>query len=234
MSWTKSPGAQDNYPSGTTSKHSYTSDGPVLPCSKSSGISVNPASPAFTYRESYGLVVPKTTGSGSPTSRVYRGGYAYAWAFINGDGVDVDFNFDRDILSESPLDLHVHWSHNGTNISGLLTMAFNYTYARSYNQDNYGAEKQVEISYNTTDISTTPQYRERVDSCALSTPGGSATLIDEAIVEPCLSIFGRLRITTLPTITGGHLFIHACNILYKSTSIGTVAKIPPFYTPLDV
>ncbi len=231
MSWKKTPGAQDNYPSGTTSKHSYTSDGPVLPCSKASGVLVNPTAPSFTYRESYGPLSPKTTGSGSPTSRVYRGGYAYEWAFINGDGVDLTFNFDRDLSSESPLELHVHWSHNGTDISGTFSMTYNYTYARAYNQDNFGAEKQVEISYNTTNIATTPQYRQRVDSCALSSVGGSATLIDEAVVEPCFCIIGRLRVTTLPTITGGYLFIHGANVLYKSTGIGTVAKIPPFYTP---
>lgn len=219
------------YPSGSSSPHSLTDNGLVLNPSKGSGIYTNPASPALTFMETNGVFQPKTSGAGTPTLRQYRGGNAYEWSFAASDVVDITTNLPRDVASESTLDLHLHWSHNGTNISGTFTATYYYTYAKAYNQAVFHAEKQIEIAYNTVDITTTPQYKQRVDSSTLAIVGGSASRIDTADVEPCGIVMGRLIVTSLPTITGGYLFIHAANILYQSTIIGTVAKIPPFYTP---
>lgn len=68
------------------------------------------------------------------------------------------------------------------------------------------------------------------DTMALTSNGGSATLIDRALIEPDGMIIGQLILTTLPSITGGSLFVHTIDLHYQSTHIGTKQKAPPFWT----
>jgi hypothetical protein len=86
------------------------------------------------------------------------------------------------------------------------------------------------ITYNTTDITTTPQYRHRIDEIQLSTAGGSAARLNTTNIEVDGLILIRLKLTTLPTITGGDLFVHTADLHYQSTEIGTKNKAPNFYS----
>ena len=66
----------------------------------------------------------------------------------------------------------------------------------------------------------------------LSNNGGTGGLIDTSLIEPDGLLLVNFTLNTLPTITGGttaEAFIHAIDIHYQSTGIGTKNKAAGFY-----
>lgn len=125
--------------------------------------------------------------------------------------------------------IHVHWSHNGTTITGTAEFTFYLTSAQGHGLGTFHDEISPVVSFNTVNVATTPQYVHRVDEVLLSTPGGSATELDTDDLDIDGLIWGAFRLTQLPTIGGGYLYIHAINIHYQSTGILTTPnKSPPF------
>lgn len=202
----------------------------VLPKTSGVGLKVDTSSPDFPWHDIIGWISPKASGAGSPTRRQYAGGNVYEWSFAQGDVCDFTFHLPHDYAPGTDLFIHVHWSHNGTDISGNAVFDFYHQYAKGHNQANFSAEKDVTVTYNTTNISTTPQYRHRVDEVQLTTSGGSATLGDTDLIEPDGLVIGQLKLTTIPSITSGFLFVHTLDIHYQSTNIGTKNKSYNFYT----
>jgi hypothetical protein len=195
------------------------------------GIKVDLASPTYPWHDIIGNIAPKATGAGSPTRRQYAGGNVYDWSFALNDVCDFVFHIPHDYVPGSNLYIHAHWSHNGgTSISGNAQFTFYHQYAKGHNQANFSAEKNVVATYATTNITTTPQYRHRIEEIQLSTPGGSASMLDSSAIEVDGIIIGQIKLTSLPTITTGYLFIHTLDIHYQSTNIGTKQKAPPFWT----
>lgn len=202
----------------------------VLPKTSGYGIQVDPANPSFGWRDLTYAIDPKATGLGTPTRTLYRG-TIYGYAFTVGDLADFDgFHIPHDYLPGSDLYVHVHWSHNGTAISGSAVFEVTMTYAKGHNQANFPAEVTQTITVATPDIATVPQYRHRVDEVQASTPGGSATLHNTSNIEVDGLLIGYIKLVTLPTITGGNLFIHTVDIHYQSTNMATKQKAPNFYT----
>ena len=200
-----------------------------MPKTSGYGFQVDKAAPTFPWHDIIGDVRPKTTGAGTPTFAAFQGNI-WGYKFAANDLVDFVFHVPHDYVPGTDLYLHVHWSHNGTNTSGNVVFTHYTTYAKGHNQANFPAEVTNTITYNTTDITTTPQYRHRIDEIQLSTPGGSASAIDRDAIEIDGLILVRIKVTTLPTITGGDLFIHTADLHYQSTEIGTKQKAPDFYT----
>jgi hypothetical protein len=201
----------------------------VLPKTTNYGIKVDNTTPTFPWHDLIGDVTPKTTGAGTPTFGTYNGNIN-GWKFVANDIVDLVFHVPHDYVPGTDIYLHVHWSHNGTAITGNVVFTHYSTYAKGHNQAVFPAEVTSTITYNTTNIATTPQYQHRIDEIALSTAGGSAALLNTTNLEVDGVILIRLKVTTLPTITAGNLFIHTCDLHYQSTCIGTKAKAPNFYT----
>jgi hypothetical protein len=194
------------------------------------GIKVDTDIPTFGWRDIIGKVIPKATGAGSPTRAVYIGGQLGQYAFVAGDAYDMEFHIPHDYLPGSDIYIHIHWSHNGTSISGDAVFDFYYSYAKGHNQSNFAAEKNLTITYATTDITTTPQYRHRVDEIIMSGPSATATLMDRDDIEIDGLILMTVKLTTLPTIGGGgKLFIHTSDIHYQSTNMATKQRAPNFY-----
>ncbi|KKM25776.1 hypothetical protein LCGC14_1591580 [marine sediment metagenome] len=118
-----------------------------------------------------------------------------------------------------------------------IPMGFVFSPEVIYNYSDYDSliklvEKSISITYATTDISTTPRYRHRIEESAITNDGGSATLIDRGLLEPDGIILVTFEVTTNPTITGGspnNVFIHEADIHYQSTNIGTKQREPDFY-----
>jgi len=184
---------------------------------------------ALGWRDLFGNVQPKSTGAGSPSRQVYAGGTVGQYAFILNDIVDFEFHIQHDYKPGSDVYFHIHWSHNGTAISGNVVFTVYHQYAKGHNQANFSAEKSTTITYNTTNIATTPQYRHRIDEIQLSQAGGSATLQDTAGIEVDGVFLITVKVTTLPTITGGKLFIHYGDFHYQSDRSNTLRKAPDFY-----
>lgn len=200
----------------------------VRPKTSGVGFQVDPAAPTFPWVDLIGDVIPKTSGAGTPTLKAIQGNIN-GFAFSANDIVDLVFHVPHDYVPGTDMHLHVHWSHNGTAISGNVVFTHYSTYAKGHNQANWPAEVTNTITYNTTNVATTPRYRHRIDEIQLSGTG-SGSLLNTPDIEPDGLILVRLKVTTLPTITAGDLFVHTCDIHYQSTGIGTKQKAPAFYT----
>ena len=203
--------------------------GLVLSKDTGKGIRVDDTAPTFGWRDIIGEINPKSTGAGTPALTIYRGNIA-GMKFIANDIADCVFHIPHDYVPGSDLFLHVHWSHNGTAISGSAVWTHYSTYAKGHNQVNFPAEVTNTITISTPDIATVPQYRHRVDEIQLSSVGGSAALLKTEDIEVDGLVLIRLKLTTLPTITGGSLFGHTADIHYQSTNMATKQKAPGFYS----
>lgn len=202
----------------------------TIPEDETSGIALGDnANGVYGWRDIIGSVHPKAIGVGSPDRTVYRAGQVGQFAFVANDVCDFEFHIPHDYVKGTDLYFHVHWSHNGTSISGNAVFDVFYTYAKGHNQAIFPAEKRLTITYATTDISTTPQYRHRVDEVIMTGPSATATLTDRDDIEVDGLILATLKLNTLPTIESGSLFVHTCDIHYQTTNIGTINKAPDFY-----
>lgn len=203
----------------------------ILPYPAGNGIKINPDNPQFTWRDIIGAVQPKATGAGSPTRRAYRGGQLGVYSFIANDVCDFCYHIPHDYVPGSDLHFHIHWSHNGTAIAGNAVFDFYYTYAQRTGGMSFPAEKMITVSVSTPNVATIPQYSHRVDEEQLTAAVATATLTASDLIEVDGLIEGTLKLRTLPTITGGYLFVHTADVHYLSTNIGTVGKDPDFYVP---
>lgn len=218
--------------SKTFSNPTLFSDDIVIPKTSGKGIEVDPAAPSFPWRDMEGLMVADLGGANSPTLLAMRGGLVRGYAYTTADKMDIRIHVPHDYLPGSDLFIHMHWSHNGTAISGNMVGTFTTTYAKGHGQASFSAEKSVTVTYATVNIATTPQYIHRIDETQLSSNGGSATLLDSAQIEPDGLLLINFTLTTLPTITGGtttRVFVPFIDIHYQSTGIGTKQKAPNFY-----
>ena len=207
--------------------------GIVLPNAAGIGIKVNEASPAFGWRDMIGILRPDPVSP--PTLAAFRGGMVRDYFYTAGDQMDMNFHIPHDYVPGTDVYVHLHWSHNGTAISGSLVATCTYTYAKGHNQAVFSPEKAVTVTYATVNIATTPAWIHRIDEVAMttSTPGGTATLMDNALLEPDGIVMMNMRATTIPLITGAPSLnepvIFFADLHYQSTSIGTKGKAPSFY-----
>lgn len=198
------------------------------------GLKVGDAvSSTYGWKDLIGDLTPKTSGVGAPTISVFRGGQVRFYTYASGDDLDITYHIPHDYVMGSDIFIHTHWAHNGTAISGSFVADFFHSYAKGHNQSNFPAEKQVTMSVSTPNIATVPQYRQRVDEVQLSIAGGSATLMDTALLEPDGVLGVHFDATTIPVITGGspnRPFLMAVDIHYQSTEATTKNKSFPFNT----
>ncbi len=197
-----------------------------------SGIKVDTLTPTYAWADLEGIVTPRASAPNAASLQVYRGGSVREWSFAAGDVSDNRFHIPHDYAPGTDIYIHVHWSHNGTGISGSAVFTHKHTYAKGHNQEIFPAEKTITTTQTTANIGTTPQYQHFIAESQLSTPGGSATLLDTNSLEPDGLILVNTAFTTIPTITGGspnQPFVHYIDIHYQTTGIGTKQKAPNFY-----
>lgn len=194
------------------------------------GIRVDVDTPTFGWRDIIGNVQPKAQGAGSPARAAYAGANLGAYAFAANDICDFVFHIPHDYVPGTDIHFHIHWSHTGTTTTGNAVFDIYHDYAKGHNQGNYPAEKNITLTYDTVDITTTPQYRARVDEVIISGASATATLMDRDELEADGLVRVTLKMTTLPTLGGGgKLFIDTCDIHYQSSNVGTKNKIPNFH-----
>ncbi|MFA6132538.1 MAG: hypothetical protein WC869_00825 [Phycisphaerae bacterium] len=203
----------------------------TLPKTAGIGVMVDPAAPTAGWRDITGQVIPDIGGSG-PTKSAFRGGTVGMFSFAAADQIDIPFHIPHDWVPGTDIFVHVHWSHNGTAISGNIVFTITATAAKGHNQASFPAEKAQTLTYATVDITTTPRYIHRIDELQLSNNGGTGNLLDTAALEVDGLILINLTMTTIPTITGGapnNPFIFQVDLHYQSTNVGTKQKAPNFY-----
>ncbi len=194
------------------------------------GMKVDQTTPTFGWKDLLGDVVPKTFGVGSPTLDTFRGDVRW-FNYAAGEDGDMIFHVPHDYVPGSDLFMHVHWGHNGTNISGSIDVRFHLTYAKGHQQADFPADVGPHLVVSSLDITNTPQYRHRIDEIQISTTGGSATQLNTTNIEPDGLIIVHYDLDTIPTITGGtgKPFIFAIDLHYQSTGLATKNKAPDFY-----
>ena len=203
----------------------------VISAISGNGILLDTTAPSFGWRDITGQIIPDTAAT-APNKNVFRGGTIGMYSFAAGDQCDIPFHSPHDWVPGSDIYAHVHWSHNGTSIAGNAVFTITATTAKGFNQSNFGAEKSQTITYNTTNIATTPQYRHRVDEIQLSNAGGTGNFLNTSDIEVDGLILLNLTMTTLPSIGGGspnEIFIFQVDLHYQSTNLSTKNKSPSFY-----
>lgn len=183
----------------------------------------------LVWNDLTGAMEVKGSGAGFPTRTAYFTNVS-DWAFVANDEVDCNFHLPHDYTPGSDLYLHIHWSHNGSNISGTLAVTCYTTYAKGHDQANFSTEIAPVITVSSLDITNTPQYRHKLDEIQLSASTPSGTQLDSDDIEVDGIIMMTAKVTTLPTVTGGSLFIHAIDLHYQSSYFGTANKVPNFYS----
>ena len=201
-----------------------------------SGIKVDLASPTYGWRDIIGDITPRALGGPAPILTAFRGGNILEYAYAVNNVVDkITYHMPHDYVDLSNVFLHVHWSHNGTAISGTFTVEAYAIYCKGFNQAGhiFEAEKVLTLTEAVTSVTTHPRWGHFVTEVQLSTPGGSASKLDTNKLEVDGLIEVAYKVTAIPTITGGSTanpFIFTADVHYQSTNIGTKAKAPKFYT----
>lgn len=186
---------------------------------------------AVGWADLEGALVPKATGAGSPSLQTFQGQRRW-FAYNNGDDMDSIFHIPHDWAFGSDLYLHLHWAHNGTNISGTSIINYYLSFGKGHNQAPFSAEVNITQTIAGLNLTNTPQYQTRIDEFVITTPGGGPNLLDINEFE----IDGLLHIhfdwTQIPTITGGagRPFGFYLDLHYQSTGLPTKNKAPNFYT----
>lgn len=202
----------------------------ILPKTSGKGVRVDNAAPTFPWRDLEGPIHPKETGAGKPTYAAFRGNIKGYW-FAANDVVDLMYHWPHDWLPGSDVHMHLHWSHNGTSISGSIVVDHRWSMVKGHNQGVFPAETTFTQTISTPDVATYPQYQHVISEAQMSAASPAAGQIDTDNLEPDALLLISLTPTTIPTIGGGgNFFIHYADIHYQSTNIGTKAKAPNFYT----
>lgn len=211
------------------------SDSLILPYDKSkTGIQVNHNSPAYTWRDLEGEIRPRETGAGKPTYAVFRG-LQKAYHFAAGDVCDLVYHWPHDWVVGSPVYIHTHWSHNGTAISGTLTLKYVWSFAKGHGQSVFPADSTLTHTLSIASVSERPQYGHEIDEIAWAvegTPGTGEISVDD--LEPDGLLLVSLEADVIPTITGGTVanpFIMYADLHYLSTNVGTLNRAPNFWLP---
>jgi len=202
----------------------------VLSKTKGSGIRIDAITPTWGWRDLEGVELVDAIGVNAATLTVYRTPVR-EFAYSVNDIMDIRFHIPHDYVPNTNIFIHMHWSHNGTAITGNIVGTFNHTYAKGHNQAIFPTSKAVVATYSTINIATTPRYQHRIEEVQLSVAGGSVTQMDTALLEPDGLILVNFVMTTIPTITDGseEPFIHRIDIHYQSTNMPTKQKAPNFY-----
>lgn len=216
---------------GTTSTAATLPAGIVVGKATQTGIKVDTSTPTWPWRDLIGDITPKTTGAGAPTLDTVQGNLR-AFRYSATDDGDIIWHMPHDWVAGTNLYLHVHWTHNGTSISGSFVVDFYMTYAKGHNQAAFHTQKTLTITDGSLSIGAAPQYAHRIAEVQMSVSGGSASQLDTDILEVDGIIHVHYDVNTIPTISGGGAtapFILTIDIHYQSTGVGTKGKAPNFY-----
>ena len=195
-----------------------------------SGIKVDTTTPTFPWVDLIGLVLPSDdTPSTSPELDEFYVGGPKAYKYANAEELICTYHIPHDWLTDSDAHIHLHWGHNGTAVSGSITVEAVATYG-SRDGTFITPISIAPITHNMVDIATTPRYSHIVTEVPLFTETPTANEIDRSLVEVDGLIQVTFTVNGTPSVTGGDFFIFTGDIHHQSTGIGTKNNASPFYT----
>jgi hypothetical protein len=204
----------------------YPASSIVMPKTAGNGIKVDPSAPTYAWQDLLGPIIVRGTGIATdPTLNTFRNNLR-AYQFTVNDYVEVMFHLGHDYVPGSDIYMHTHWalSTAGTT-SGGVTWEFETTYSKGHDQAAFPASKIVTVTQN----ASTVQYQHMIAETAISSAGGSATLLDNSLFEPDGIFMIRVRLTANTVNGGPEPFLFMADMHYQSTGIGTKQKAPNFY-----
>jgi len=199
----------------------------LLPNTKGSGMKVDPLNPDFGWHDNVGEL--KVYGdAGDATRQVYRGGIK-AIQFNLSDSAYVDFHIPHDYVPNTPIFIHVHWSHNSATLTGgSCTWVFEAIYAKGHNQSAFDAPVLISV----VQAASTIQYQHMIAETMASTVGGSPVLLDTDLLETDGVMQCRLYLDSndlTDSVTVPQPFAHFVDLHYQSTGQPTKNKAPDFW-----
>ena len=186
----------------------------------------------YGWRDLIGDVAPKYGSGVAPAQAVFLPSVR-GWAYSANDQFECVFHIPHDYAPGTDLYLHMHWAHNGTNISGTFKTDMFVTYSKGHNQSTFSPAINVPITISGLTIQNTPQYLHRIDEVQLSAIGGAANKLNTNLIEVDGLILISGVTSIIPSISGSassnRPFIFTVDVHYQSTGVSTKNKSPNFY-----
>lgn len=188
----------------------------------------------YAWIDIIGDVSPKSLGSSAAQLKPFVND-VNSWTHSSGSYGELVYHVPHDYAPGTDAFIHIHWGHNGTNISGNFVVDFYVSIAkRQYPATSFIPEKHITLSVSGLNITNSPQYCHRVDEVQLSIAGGTASLIDTNLIETDGIILIHYVVNTIPSITGSTVanlpYIQTIDLHVQSTNIGTKNKDPNFWS----
>jgi len=204
-------------------------NGQVYPKASGIGIQIDNDAPDWGWHDTHLFQRFDTAYPLQAKTGAYRGGVR-ALQFAVNEEIQGEFHIPHDYAPGTELFIHAHWSHNGALVTGgSVTWGFEISYAKGYDQ----AEFQAPI-FSNVGQGEGGQYRHMIAETQLTTPGGSGTQLDTALIEVDAVLLCRVYLVANNlTVSGGAVpdpFLHFVDLHYQSNALPTKDKNFPFYT----
>jgi hypothetical protein len=180
---------------------------------------------------------PVVTLFGTAPAGNYTGIYEHQCITGTGNGTNFYFTYHmpHDYQPGTDLFIHVHWAVNTTATGTQPIWYFSATYAKGFDQAAFASTPITNYVVGQTGALA---YRHMITEMQLSTPGGSASMLDTNAIEVdgIISVgMRRIHNSTIGGFTDNLVntnapFVFSVDIHYKSNNGVTKNKAPPFYT----
>jgi hypothetical protein len=206
-------------------------DGILVPKTKGEGIKIDPTAPDFGWHDIVGALHVDQDDANRAQFVVYHDGIK-ARQFIEGTSeAFIDFHMPHDYVPNSSIFVHAHWSHDSaTCTGGSCTWGFELMYAKGHDQADFPETVTVSVAQSLT---VNNQHRHMIAEGLASTPGGSAVLLDQDLLEADGIIQCRIFLDSndlTDSVTVPDPFVHFVDIHYQSTGLPTKNRAPDFWT----
>lgn len=185
-----------------------------------------------SWTDILGDVTPKQFGTNAAEQKNYIGNIT-GWTHGADTAGELIYHIPHDYVPGTDVFIHVHWGHNGTNISGSFVVKFYATYAnRTYPATTFSSEVIATLTVDSLNMTNSPRYCHRVDEIQLSTHNGSATQLNTDLIEVDGLVMIHYVVDTIPSITGSEVsnlpYIQTIDMHIQTNTVGTKNKDPNF------
>lgn len=188
--------------------------------SASTGIKVDHDTEQFGWEDLLGAInVDREAASNKPSFNTYVGNVKQ-YQFIVDDQVYINYHIPHDIVPNSNLYIHTHWSADSN--TGSATWEVEAAYASGHDGGAFSSPVTVTINEDVTS-----NLSHMVTESQLSAPAGAGGLLvaEDIEIDGIIMVRVKLAAETL----AANPFLHFVDIHYQSTGIGTLNKAPNFY-----
>ena len=158
----------------------------------------------FWWRDISGHIYVNPQGVNAPTLAVWRGNTRRYFYGVN-NRVDTEIHEPHSRVVGSDLYFHIHWGHNGTAISGDLSITLGIEHTRGH-RGGVGSNLVFGVTAGSSGLAgevNAGRYFCEISEWKIGMSGGGVNMLDTDLVRADDSIAISVTITGIPTITGG-------------------------------